>query len=53
VYAPATFGQDDSTISIVIDPDGDSADDIRLAVESCPTQAIAFIEDGTGASGPG
>jgi ferredoxin len=45
MYAPGTFGQDESTIAIVIDPDGDSDEDVRLAVDSCPTQALTLIEE--------
>lgn len=45
-YAPLTFDQDDTTIAIVADADGDSAADIRTAVQTCPTRALSFDEDG-------
>ena len=48
-YAPNTFDQDDETIAIVIDPQGDPEDAIKNAVDSCPTQALSFVAaaDGT------
>jgi ferredoxin len=45
VYAPLTFGQDETTIAVVADPDGGSAEEIRAAVQFCPTQALWFDED--------
>ena len=50
--APNTFDQDDETIAIVTDPQGDPQDAIRNAVESCPTQALSIVEpaDGTAES---
>ena len=44
-YAPNTFDQDDETIAIVIDPDGDPAEAIQAAVGGCPTQAISIVSD--------
>ena len=44
-YAPNTFDQDDETIAIVTDPDGDPAEAIKTAVESCPTQALSIVAD--------
>ncbi|HEY3879547.1 MAG TPA: ferredoxin [Trebonia sp.] len=44
-YAPNTFDQDDETIAIVIDPQGDPAGAIETAVKSCPTGALSFDED--------
>jgi ferredoxin len=41
-YAPNTFDQDDETIAVVIDPDGDPAEKIQTAVDSCPTRAISI-----------
>ena len=41
-YAPNTFDQDDETIAIVTDPEGDPDEAIRTAVESCPTGAISI-----------
>jgi ferredoxin len=43
-YAPNTFDQDDETIAIVTDPDGDPAEAIKTAVESCPTQALSIVD---------
>jgi ferredoxin len=45
-YAPLTFDQDDTTIAIVSDADGDSAVNIRTSVDACPTQALSFYGDG-------
>jgi ferredoxin len=47
-YAPNTFDQDDETIAIVIDPDGDPAEAIQSAVGGCPTQAISVVSDADG-----
>jgi ferredoxin len=44
-YAPNTFDQDDETIAIVIDPAGDPAETIQVAVESCPTQALSVVTE--------
>lgn len=43
-YAPNTFDQDDETIAIVIDPQGDPEEAIRTAVDSCPTRAISVAD---------
>ena len=42
-YAPNTFDQDDETIAIVIDPQGDPEEAITNAVVSCPTGAISIV----------
>ncbi len=39
-YAPATFDLDDAMKAVVLDPDGDGDERVRLAAEGCPTQAI-------------
>ena len=44
-YAPNTFDQDDETIAIVIDPQGDPEEAINTAVDSCPTGAIEIAAD--------
>jgi ferredoxin len=44
-YAPNTFDQDDETIAIVIDPQGDLEEAIKTAVGSCPTGALSIVED--------
>jgi ferredoxin len=41
-YAPNTFDQDDETIAVVINPNGDPADAIQNAVDSCPTGALSI-----------
>ena len=41
-YAPNTFDQDDETIAIVTDPEGDPDEAITTAVDSCPTGAISI-----------
>jgi ferredoxin len=43
-YAPHTFAQDEATIAIVLDPEGDPEQAIQLAIDRCPTQAISFVE---------
>jgi ferredoxin len=42
MYAPGTFDLDEDSISTVVDPQGDSAADIQVAVDSCPTHAISL-----------
>jgi ferredoxin len=42
-YAPNTFDQDDETIAIVTDPQGDPASAIKDAVDSCPARAISVV----------
>ena len=44
-YAPATFDVGDDNVAFVLDPGGDSAEKIQLAVAGCPTQAITVGED--------
>jgi ferredoxin len=43
-YAPHTFDQDDETVAIVIDPQGDPEEAIRAAVKGCPTGALSIVE---------
>lgn len=40
-YAPATFDLDDISVAIVIDDHGDPDNDIQMAIDVCPTRAIA------------
>ena len=40
--APKTFQLDDEGKAIVINSAGDDADTIKMAVDSCPTQAISL-----------
>jgi ferredoxin len=44
-YAPNTFDQDDETVAIVIDPQGDPEEQIRAAVNGCPTGALSIVEN--------
>lgn len=41
-YAPATFALDQHERSTVVDPAGDPADAIEVAVGACPTGAISL-----------
>jgi ferredoxin len=43
-YAPHTFDLDDLSIAIVTDDHGDSDEKIGMAIEVCPTRAIARAE---------
>lgn len=40
-YAPGTFDLDDLSIAMVIDEHGDPDDKIQMAIDVCPTRAIA------------
>lgn len=44
MYAQSTFAHDDETKAIVVDPEGDALDVIRIAVEACPTGALVLDE---------
>ncbi len=39
-HAPATFDLDDDLKVVVLDPDGDPEEKVRIAVEGCPTAAL-------------
>jgi ferredoxin len=39
-WAPATFDLGDDGIAVVLDPEGDDEERIRVAEEGCPTRAI-------------
>jgi ferredoxin len=43
-YAPSTFDQDDETVAVVINQQGDTEEAIQTAIASCPTQAISMAE---------
>ena len=45
LYASATFGQDERTIAIVLDPYGDPVEAIERAIKYCPTQAISMTDE--------
>ncbi|MFT4158309.1 MAG: ferredoxin [Microbacterium sp.] len=40
-YAPDTFDLDEDSIAIVVDQHGDADDKIQMAIDVCPTRAIA------------
>jgi ferredoxin len=40
VYAGGTFTQDEESKSVLLVPTTDSAEQIRIAVEACPTGAL-------------
>lgn len=46
--AMKTFGLDSENKAIILDADGDEAEMIRLAAESCPTKAIILEDSETG-----
>src|SRR5690606_4758079 len=46
VYAPGTFTHDDAAKAVVIDGSTDDLDTVRVAVEACPTRALALDEGG-------
>ena len=48
-WAPGTFDLDDDGVSVVVDPEGDDEDRIRVAAEGCPTRAISLQDR----NGPG
>ena len=47
IDAPLTFGFDDDDIAIIIDPRGDSDENILEAAQGCPTDAIIVIDSET------
>jgi ferredoxin len=42
-YAPATFDLDDDGIAIVVAEHGDGDAQIQMAIDVCPTRAIARL----------
>jgi ferredoxin len=42
MYAPASFAHDDQAKATVLDSSQARLDDIRAAVEACPTSAISL-----------
>lgn len=47
-YAPNTFDLDDMSIAYVVDDHGDGDDKISMAIEVCPTRALALAAALTG-----
>lgn len=41
-YAPGSFTQDGAGLAVLCDPPVDSLDEIRTAVDSCPTGALSL-----------
>lgn len=48
VYAPGTFAHDDEAKATVLVPSPDGIDEIRAAVEACPTGALRLAADERG-----
>lgn len=46
VYAPGAFTQDAEAKVVVLDPVEDDVDTVRIAVDACPTHALAVQEAG-------
>jgi ferredoxin len=46
VYAAGTFTQDGEAKVVLLDPPGDDPETIRIAIEACPTRALAMNDDG-------
>ncbi|HSA49308.1 MAG TPA: ferredoxin [Yinghuangia sp.] len=49
IYAPGTFTHDDEAKAVLLDHAADPPDDVRTAVEGCPTGALALVADDKGA----
>jgi ferredoxin len=47
-YAPATFDLDDDLKAVVIDPGGDTDEDVTAAADGCPVKAITLQADEVG-----
>jgi ferredoxin len=45
MWAGGTFDHDEEGIAIVIDPDGDPEETVRLAATNCPVSAITVTGD--------
>ncbi len=43
VYAPGTFAHDEEAKVMVVDPQGDPIEAIRIAVEGCPVGALSLV----------
>jgi ferredoxin len=47
-YAPGTFAQDDENKAVVTTPEGDPFEQVRIAVEACPTGALSLADHDKG-----
>ena len=45
-WAPGVFDLDDDGVAVVIDPNAQPEDEVILAGQGCPTQAITIVGDG-------
>lgn len=52
-HAPRTFDLDDEMLVVVLDPDGDDPETVRVAADGCPTRSIAVHESGDVAAAGG
>lgn len=41
-YAPGSFTQDDEGLAVLCDPPADPVEQVRTAVDSCPTGALSL-----------
>jgi ferredoxin len=46
LYAAGYFDIDDEAKAVFTKPPGASIDDVRTALEACPTGALTLVEDG-------
>jgi ferredoxin len=53
MYASETFDIDESAKAVVKNVDGDSIENIRTAIEACPTGALRLIERSAQTGGQG
>lgn len=44
-YSGETFDLDEDDRVIIVDPSGDDPDRQRMAVQSCPSGALSFVDD--------
>ncbi len=50
MYAPESFEIDDETKSVYKEGGGTSLEQLRTAIEACPTGALELVEDDSPAS---
>ena len=46
--APQTLEMDDETIAVVVDPDGNTPEEIMSAAQSCPVDAVILTDAKSG-----